>query len=193
LRPTSAKPLPRLRLAIWLLLAGSLLYLYYSKPDFFGDELRNTAGTSMVAAYALYLGLGTIRGLSLIPANFLLILALPIFPPVPLYVLSLAGILFSSTIIYYFSESLKLMEHFEQGHAAKIEKIRALLQKWPTTIVIAWSFFPAAPTDLVCYLCGVLRISFGRFILGVLIGEGAIFAIYIFFGDQLLRSLGWRE
>ena len=178
---------------IWVLFAGCLLYFYYSKPDFLGDELRSAAGASMVAAYALYLVLGTIRGLSLIPANFLLVLALPIFPPVPLYVLSLTGILLSSTIIYYFAGSLKLLEHFEQGHEAKIGKMRGLLQKWPTTIVIAWSFFPAAPTDLVCYLCGVLRISFGRFILGVLIGEGAIFAIYIFLGDHLLRALGWRD
>ena len=42
------------------------------------------------------------------------------------------------------------------------------------------------PTDLICYVCGVMRISFRRFLFGVLVGEGAICALYIFAGSTLL-------
>ena len=47
------------------------------------------------------------------------------------------------------------------------------------------------PTDLICYVCGSMRITFRRFILGVLIGEGAIVGVYIFAGSALLE-LGKR-
>jgi uncharacterized membrane protein YdjX (TVP38/TMEM64 family) len=43
-----------------------------------------------------------------------------------------------------------------------------------------------APTDLICYACGAMEIPFGRFMLGVLLGEGAICATYIFAGQALL-------
>ena len=47
------------------------------------------------------------------------------------------------------------------------------------------------PTDLICYVCGVMKISFRRFMFGVLVGEGAICALYIFAGASLLE-LGQR-
>ena len=59
-------------------------------------------------------------------------------------------------------------------------------------IIIGWSFFPLAPTDLVVYVCGVLRVDVRKCLLGVLIGEGAICAIYTFAGDALLRAWHFR-
>jgi uncharacterized membrane protein YdjX (TVP38/TMEM64 family) len=57
--------------------------------------------------------------------------------------------------------------------------------------VAAWSFLPVAPTDLICYVCGAMKISFGRFMAGVMLGEGAICATYIFAG-QALFAFGRR-
>ena len=42
---------------------------------------------------------------------------------------------------------------------------------------------------LICYACGAMEIPFGRFMLGVLLGEGAICATYIFAGQALLDLL----
>jgi uncharacterized membrane protein YdjX (TVP38/TMEM64 family) len=186
------KPFPRLRIGVWILCAGAFLYFYYSRHDSFENGMRDAAATSSVIASLLYLLLGSIRGLTFIPSAGLMLLAIPLFPPLNLFVLTLLGILISSTSIYYFSRSLHLAEYFEDKHRAKIEGIRSLLQKNPTAIVVLWSFFPLAPTDLICYLCGVMRIRFDRFIVGVLIGEGMICAIYVFLGDSLLRVLNWR-
>jgi uncharacterized membrane protein YdjX (TVP38/TMEM64 family) len=185
--------LPRFRIAAWLTCAALFLYLYYSRPELFGKGLQSAATVSTLAASLLYLLLGSIRGFTFIPSAGLLLLAIPVFPPLPLFALTLAGILISSTSIYFFSRSLHLAEYFEQRYKTKIDRIRSVLEKNPTAIVIAWSFFPLAPTDLICYLCGVMRIRFGRFLLGVLIGEGAICGLYIFLGDGLLRALNWRN
>ena len=67
--------------------------------------------------------------------------------------------------------------------------MRAILQKHELPIIVGWSFFPLAPTDLICYVCGVLEINFPKFLLGVLLGEGAICAIYISAGASALRFL----
>ena len=56
-------------------------------------------------------------------------------------------------------------------------------------IVTAWSFFPIAPTDMVCYVCGGLKVDIRKCLLGVVIGEGAICAIYIFLGAHALQWL----
>lgn len=184
--------LPRTRIVVWLLGAGAALFMYYSRPEFFSSGLRQASAVSMFVGYGVYLLLGSIRGLTLVPSAGLLLLAIPLFPPLHLFALTLIGILISSTSIYFFSGSLHIAEYFERQHKAKVEKVRKLLERNPTAIVIGWSFFPLAPTDLICYVCGVMRISFGRFLLGVLIGEGAICALYILLGDGVLRAFHWR-
>jgi uncharacterized membrane protein YdjX (TVP38/TMEM64 family) len=173
------------RLVLWLLFLAAFVLLYRSRSGTWGSEFRDVAASSLLLGYALYLALGCVRGFTLIPAANLVLLAIPIFPPLPLLVLTLVGILVSSASIYAFAGSLHLAEYFETKHAAAVARVRAALARNPTTIVMVWSFFPLAPTDLICYVCGAMRISFRRFMLGVLVGEGAICALYIFAGRGL--------
>lgn len=175
----------RVRLVLWLLFVAAFVLLYWSRSGAWGSEFRDVAASSLLLGYVLYLALGCVRGFTLIPAANLVLLAIPIFPPLPLLVLTLVGILVSSASIYVFAGSLHLAEYFETKHAAAVARVRAALARNPTTIVMVWSFFPLAPTDLICYVCGAMRISFRRFMLGVLVGEGAICALYIFAGRGL--------
>ena len=187
--PDSENPtaLRRLRIAIWVMFAAAFAFLYWRYSGVWGTEIGGLAESSLVIAYVIYIVLGAVRGFALIPVTNLVVLAIPIFPPVPLFVLTLVGILISSASIYAFAGSLRLAEYFERKHADHTARVRAALQRSPTTIVTAWSFLPIVPTDLICYVCGVMKISFGRFITGVLVGEGAICAIYIFAGSSLLE------
>ena len=179
------------RIAVWALFAIAFAFLYYNYSGVWGTEIGGLARSSIVFAYVVYVVLGAARGFALIPVTNLVVLAIPIFPPLPLFILTLAGILISSASIYAFAGSLKLAEYFERKHADKVQRVRTALQKSPTAIVTAWSFLPVVPTDLICYVCGAMKISFRRFLLGVLIGEGAICAIYVFAGVSLL-DLGKR-
>lgn len=180
-----------LRIAVWAVFVAAFAFLYYRYSGAWGTQIGGLAASSLWLAYAIYLGLGAIRGFALIPVTNLVVIAIPIFPPWPLFVLTLAGIVISSASIYAFAGSMKLGEYFERKHPEKMERVHAAMRRNPLAIVTAWSFLPIVPTDLICYVCGVMRISFWRFILGVLIGEGAICAIYIFAGNQLLE-LGKR-
>ncbi len=180
-----------LRLGVWLLFIAAFAFLYYRYSALWDTGFTELAVSSAWLAYAVYLLLGAVRGFALIPVTNLIVLAIPIFPPVPLLVLTLVGIAISSATIYAFAGSLKLAEYFERKHAEHSQRVRAALQRNPTSIVTAWSFLPIVPTDLICYVCGVMKISFTRFMFGVLVGEGAICALYIFAGAGLFE-LGQR-
>ena len=180
-----------LRLGIWALFVAALAFLYYRYSSLWGTELTQLAASSVWLAYAVYVVLGALRGFALIPVTNLVVLAIPLFPPVPLLVLTLVGIAISSASIYAFAGSLKLGEYLERKHGRHMERLQTALHRNPTSIVTAWSFLPIVPTDLICYVCGIMRISFRRFLFGVLAGEGAICAIYIFAGATLL-DLGKR-
>jgi uncharacterized membrane protein YdjX (TVP38/TMEM64 family) len=175
---------------IWLAVATAALFFYFFRRSVIQDELRSAFSMSLVLASVVYLVLGAVRAFTLIPSTYLVIAALPFFPPLLLFLLTLIGILISSTVIYVFSGSLHLRDHFEKGkYQARVTRLRALLEKHELPIIVGWSFFPLAPTDLICYLCGVLKVNFPKFLLGILLGEGTICAVYIFAGDSALRFL----
>jgi uncharacterized membrane protein YdjX (TVP38/TMEM64 family) len=176
-----------LRLAIWALFVAAFAFLYYRYSSLWGTELTALAASSVWLAYGLYVFLGALRGFALIPVTNLVVLAIPLFPPMPLLGLTLVGIAISSASIYAFAGSLKLGVYLERKHAHHLDRLQNALRRNPTSIVTAWSFLPIVPTDLICYVCGVMKISFRRFLLGVLVGEGAICAVYIFAGSSLLE------
>ncbi|TAK15440.1 MAG: TVP38/TMEM64 family protein [Acidobacteria bacterium] len=156
-------------------------------------ELARAGAWGPGALYGLYLALGAVRGFTLVPSTTLVLAALPFFPPGPLLVATIAGIMLSSASIYYGSAALRLDERLAKKHPEKIARLTDILNRYELPIIIGWSFFPLAPTDLICYVCGVLRVRFWKFLLGVTLGEGAICALYIYSGDQFLRWLGFRQ
>lgn len=160
--------------------------------EFFANQLAHALSWGTAAGYAVYLLLGTVRGFTLIPSTTLVVAAVAFFPPGPLFVVTLIGIALSSSSIYFFSSALRLDERLARHHPERISRITDLINRHELPIIIGWSFFPLAPTDLICYVCGVLRVRFWRFLVGVTIGEGAICAIYIYGGDQILRWGGFR-
>jgi uncharacterized membrane protein YdjX (TVP38/TMEM64 family) len=177
------------RLAGWLLFLVTFFYVYFFRSNFLTSELRSALSASVVIGYVAYLLIGCVRGFTLIPSTSLVLLAIPIFPPLPLFALTLAGILISSMSIYYFSESLHLNDVFEGKHGARVKKLKEVLQGNSMIIIFTWSLFPLVPTDLICYVCGVLRIDFRKFIIAVFLGEGAICGFYIFLGSYALQLL----
>lgn len=154
-------------LILWLALLGTALFSYAFHREALASLLRELSGAPPVSAYAAYLALGCLRGFTLIPATYLVVAGMFVLPAVPLYVLTVAGILVSSTAVYYFAEAMRFDQFFEARYGPQVAKLRALMTRRELPIVIAWSFFPIAPTDLVCYVCGALRVDVKKCLLGV--------------------------
>ena len=173
--------------ALWILLVAGALYLYFFQREFMQSELQGALSTSTIVASIVYVLLGSFRALTLIPATFTLLVAMPFFPPLLLLLLTMVGIAVSSTICYFFAEALHMDELVERKYPRQTRILKGALQRYPLAITIAWSFCPFLATDVICYVCGSLRINFAKFIIGVLVGEGAVCAIYIYLGGWILR------
>jgi uncharacterized membrane protein YdjX (TVP38/TMEM64 family) len=184
--------LRRILIGIWLVVVSVALYVFLFHRERIQEEIEHATALSILAGGAFYLFFGAIRGFTLMPATTLVVAAMPFFRPVPLFVLTLAGILISSASIYWFSEALHLDELLAEKHRARMTQLESALRRYELPVIIAWSFFPLAPTDVICYVCGVLKIDFKKCLVGVGIGEGVICGIYVFLGDQALRALHLR-
>lgn len=172
---------------LWVAIAAGALYLYFFQREAVQAQMRDAMSASFWAASITYLLVGALRPLTLVPATFPLLVAMPFFDPWVLIALTIPCIAISSAICYWFAEALHLDEFVEQKYPQHIKKLKDLLQSYQLPIIIGWSFMLFLPTDVLCYVCGSLKINFKKFIIGVVIGEGAVYAIYIFLGDWMLR------
>ncbi|MBA3733170.1 TVP38/TMEM64 family protein [Patescibacteria group bacterium] len=173
----------------WILFLLTSLYIYFFQQAIFQNEISRVFGSSLILGYIVYLIAGCLRGFSLIPITYFIVVGIIFLPPLPLYILTIVGVLVSSSCIYYFSEYMNFDHYFETRHKKQILKIKEVLSKNELPIVITWSFMPFLPTDLICYVCGSLEVDIRKFLLGVLIGEGVSCAIYIFLGKEVLNYL----
>ncbi len=179
----------RLVLLLWIAILATALYGYFFERGALQALLVDLSDSPPFWIYAVYLALGCLRGFTLVPATYLVVAGMLVLPPLPLYLLTVIGIIVSSAAVYYFAEAMEFDRFFERRYASKIARLRALMARRELPIVIAWSFFPIAPTDLVCYVCGALKVDLKKCLIGVTIGEGTICAIYIFLGGHALAWL----
>ena len=174
-------------LLAWIALLITTLYGYFFHGDALQRVLISLSDSPPIWVYVAYLLLGCLRGFTLIPATYLVVAGMLVLPPVPLFLLTLAGIIVSSAAVYHFAEAMQFDRFFERRYGPQLTRLRAVLARHELPIVVDWSFFPIAATDLVCYVCGALKIDLRKCLLGVSVGEGAICAIYIFLGGHALR------
>jgi uncharacterized membrane protein YdjX (TVP38/TMEM64 family) len=179
----------RLVFLLWIGILATALYGYFFHRGALQALLAELSGSPPFWIYAVYLALGCLRGFTLVPATYLVVAGMLVLPPWPLYLLTVVGIIVSSAAVYYFAEAMEFDRFFERKYAPQIARLRALMARRELPIVIAWSFFPIAPTDLVCYVCGALKVDLKKCLVGVTIGEGTICAIYIFLGGHALAWL----
>ena len=182
----------RVVLAVWLVVVVGALYLYFFDPGTLQRMFADLVAQPKMLSGAIFFVIFCVRGFTLIPSAYFVIAAIPILPPIPLFFLALAGIVVSAASLYVFSEAMALDEFIERNHKAGVRKFKDALQRYELPIIIGWSFLPLLPTDVICYICGTLKVDFKKFLLGILIGEGSICTVYIFLGDTALRYLKIR-
>lgn len=178
-------------LVIWATIVLACIGTYLADPSRFTAEniaefLRRFSGP----IWLIYLAFSALRGITLLPSTPLVIAGTLLFPeqPFALLLVSMTGILLSSTMIYFFSEYLGFSEYFE-GHKPELShKIKAKLEHPLGFLFVAgWAFFPLIPTDLVCYLAGSTKMNYWEFIAAVFVGELILCVCYIYFGGSLLE------
>jgi uncharacterized membrane protein YdjX (TVP38/TMEM64 family) len=61
------------------------------------------------------------------------------------------------------------------------EKMKGEYAFW---IIAGWAFFPIVPTDAVCYVAGLAKITYKKMIVPLLIGQLPLATVYIFLGTE---------
>ncbi len=176
-------------ISLWVVLLFVSIYSYFFHGGFAQSQLLAIFGSSVLLGYAVYFVASCLRGFTLIPVTYFILAGIVFFPPWPLYVLTMVGVMFSSASVYYFSKFMHFDEYFEAKHKKQIQQIKSFIVKNELPVVIVWSFTPFLATDLICYVCGALEINVKKFLFGVVVGEGISCAIYIFLGKEILGFL----
>ncbi|PKV51259.1 putative membrane protein YdjX (TVP38/TMEM64 family) [Aquimarina sp. MAR_2010_214] len=168
---------------IWIGLVAICLLIYFIYPDLFAKEkIASFVRQFHKYAWMAYFLMHIVRGFLLLPSTPLIFAGVLLFPNnlVWLLIISLIGILASSLLIYFFSNTLGFSKIFERDNTKFNLIENRLLSKNGYLYIILWSFIPIVPTDLICYLSGAIKIKISVFIISILLGELVLCSIYIF-------------
>lgn len=142
--------------------------------------------------WLVYIVLSFLRGLFLFPSTPFVFAGAILFPEklILVGIISIAGILFSATLLYYFAEAIGFGDYLTQKYPNKIEKARLQLNtpkgKW---LVAAWAWFPFVPTDIICYVAGLVQMRYSIMITGIFLGESILVSLYLYLGKDILSFL----
>jgi uncharacterized membrane protein YdjX (TVP38/TMEM64 family) len=165
-----------------------LIYPELSSPEYITATIKKFQNEMLW----IYILLTFVRGFFLIPSTPFVIAGALLFPEHLTWVLliSMAGIMFSTTSIYYFSDFLGFSKQLNKKSSAKIALWKSRLNSRKSIIFIAgWSLFPFVPTDIISYTGGILKTSFKHIFIGVFIGELILCSLYVYFGATILSFL----
>ena len=181
--------LKKITFCLWLILVTGVIITYLLFPEkispSFMEEVVIDHPLEILVIYYLIL---SFKGLTFIPATPFLLAGILLFNPVELFIINMAGIMTSSTIVYYFSKYLEFDVHFETKHSKYTHLIRDKLLDRELPIIVLWSFLPPVPTDLIVYVASTLRINFFKCLIGVFNGEAIINAFCIISVTMLLKG-----
>ena len=174
---------------VWLCLVAIVLVSLLIFPDWLSrdsiSELLNNFGTM---ALIVYIVLSLTRSLLMIPCTPFVLAGAISFPQWPLivFVISFTGIVLGAFLVYSFPSFGNYDEFLEEKYPAKIAALKEKMQgKYAFAIVAGWSFFPLVPTDVICYVAGIAKMSFKKMVMALLIGEIPLVTTYIFLGVEI--------
>lgn len=173
---------------IWIILiiGGIITYLFFPEKLNF-SFIEQTIGNYPIETLIVYYLILSLQGVIFMPSPLIFIGAL-IFNPIELFIVTMAGIMTSATIVYYFSKYLGFDIYFETKYSKYTHIIRSKINDKEIPIIVGWSFFPFTPTNLIVYVGSTLRISVFKCLFGVFLGESIINAFYIITATLLFRG-----
>lgn len=174
---------------IWLILvAGALVWLLVN-PDLINrDSISSFLEGLGAMALLVYVLLSLTRAILMIPSTPFVLAGAISFPDMPLLVwlISALGVVVGAFLVYSFPSFGSYDEYLEGKYPEKIALLKEKMQgKFAFWIVAGWAFFPLVPTDVVCYVAGMAKMTYKKMIVPLLIGQLPLATIYIFLGTEI--------
>ena len=189
--PASANGFPMTRHInrVWFVVVAMILALLVINPELLSREslaqLLNQMGSMALIAYLI---MSLTRSLLLMPCTPFVLAGAIVFPQWPYLVLaiSLAGVVVGAFLVYSFPSFGGYDRLLHEKYPEKITDLKRRMQhRYAFWFVVGWSLFPLVPTDAVCYVAGIAKMSLRKLLSAVLIGELPLVAVYVFLGVEL--------
>jgi uncharacterized membrane protein YdjX (TVP38/TMEM64 family) len=165
-----------------------LIYLLLNPTAFSAEHLSVFLQKFGHWIWLVYIIISFLRGIFLFPSTPFVLAGAILFPEklILVGIISILGILFSATLLYYFADAIGFGDYLSTKYPKKIEKARIQLNKpqgkW---IVAAWAWFPLVPTDIICYVAGLVKMRFRIMITGIFLGETVLISLYLYLGKDI--------
>jgi uncharacterized membrane protein YdjX (TVP38/TMEM64 family) len=174
---------------IWLSLAVINLLFIFFFPDWFSREsiasFLSGFGPISLAVYAL-MSMG--RAFFLIPSTPFIIAGAITFPesPVVIWFISSIGVVVGAYLVYSLPSFGGYDKFLDENYPTRIAYLKEkMCGRYVFWIIMGWAFFPFVPTDAVCYVAGIAKISYKKVIVPLLIGQLPLATAYIFLGTEI--------
>ena len=172
----------------WILLLLSVFIAYLSFPKIVNlENFLSVISSNYIVAISIFTIFVFLRGFTLISPLLVTMVSLLFFSPIEAFLINSFGIIISSFLVYKVSDYLGFDDYFENNYQDKVEKIRNSFEKKEIPIMIAWSFFPFFPTDVLVYVAASLKVSLWRCLIGIFIGSALINFISIYLAGRLVQ------
>ena len=174
--------------SVWLCMVAVATGLLLLFPEWLTrDSISAYLGGLGSGALMVYLLMCIIRSLLMIPVTPFVLAGAITFPDLLMLVfaISMVGILVGAFLIYSFPAFGGYDRLLEDRYPTKIGQLKdAMRGKRCFWIIAGWSFFPLVPTDLICYVAGMVRLPFRKVVGPLTVGEIPLVAIYVYFGSE---------
>jgi len=176
---------------LWITLILTVIVIAIVQPSFYEpSNLIRFIESFQAEVILVYILFTFLRGIVLMPSTPFVLAGAILFPEnlVMVFVISLSGVMLTAAALYYFSDFLGFSEKLEKKYPKQLDNWhRRLNSPKATLLVIAWSFFPFVPTDLICYVAGIVKMPFKYMMAGVFIGEAILIYFYVFLGSSIFE------
>lgn len=176
---------------LWGSVAVLALFFYFSSPQSFtASAIQAFLGDNAKVVLLFYILSSSFRALLLLPSTIFVLLGIALYPESPVFVLltSIIGILIGAVLLYVSASFLTPVALLGKN-AAKVAVVEKKMEKYGFWIILFWSFFPAVPTGLICFVSGSTNYNFWKFLLAVFIGESILVSVYVYTGIELMGLL----
>lgn len=168
-------------LSIYLLKQTNLLSLDM-------DGIQQYISGNKRYAMLLFITLWLVRLLIFIPGFTLMILGGICFDPMIGFLLSMAGMVLSETVVFIISR-ISTREIVHSKLERKHSHLKSLLDTYNYKFLALGIVCPFAPTDVICFLSAAVGLNFSTYILTILISNIPMILLYSLIGTNLNGSL----
>lgn len=174
---------------VWLTAVAIALLWLLLNPELVSRESISEflSGLGAMALF-VYVLLSLSRAILMIPSTPFVLAGAISFPDMPIvvWIISAAGVVVGAFVVYSFPSFGSYDEYLEGKYPEKIAFLKEKMQgKFAFWIIAGWAFFPLVPTDAVCYVAGMAKMSYKKMITPLLVGQLPLATVYIFLGTEI--------